>query len=98
MAEADALDCASDDPLIRITERPHLGHEQHHIVFLERDALEATVRRPMFAHTLLELDLPNFILTPHTAWASREAMQSLANQLVDNIEAFAAGVPQNRVA
>ena len=50
MADAHALDCAADPPLIRVTERPHLGHEQHHIVFLERDALEATVRRPAFAH------------------------------------------------
>ena len=50
---------------------------------------------------LLEPDvlaLPNFILTPHTAWASRGAMQGLADQLVDNIEAFAAGQPRNRCA
>ena len=46
---------------------------------------------------LLELDLPNFILTPHIAWSSREAMQLLADQLVDNIEAFVAGTPRNVV-
>jgi glycerate dehydrogenase len=40
---------------------------------------------------LLELDLPNLIVTPHVAWASREAMQALADQLVDNIEAFIRG-------
>jgi glycerate dehydrogenase len=40
---------------------------------------------------LLDLKLPNFILTPHVAWASREAMQALADQLVDNIEAFKEG-------
>jgi glycerate dehydrogenase len=43
------------------------------------------------------LDLPNFILTPHTAWASRQAIQSLCNQLIDNVEAFVAGKPQNVV-
>jgi glycerate dehydrogenase len=43
------------------------------------------------------LDLPNFILTPHVAWASAEAMQTLADQLIDNIEAFARGAPRNRV-
>ena len=37
---------------------------------------------------LLSADLPNLILTPHVAWASREAMQALADQLIDNIEAF----------
>lgn len=44
------------------------------------------------------LALPNFLLTPHVAWASRPAMQTLADQLIDNIEAFVAGRPQNRVA
>lgn len=51
-------------------------------------------------HPLLDpelLALPNFLLTPHVAWASREAMQKLADQLIDNIEAFAAGRAQNRV-
>lgn len=41
------------------------------------------------------LDRPNFILTPHVAWASDEATQGLADQLVDNIEAFVAGRPVN---
>ncbi|WP_159912201.1 D-2-hydroxyacid dehydrogenase [Pantoea sp. 18069] len=36
------------------------------------------------------LDLPNFILTPHVAWASQQAIQGLADQLIANIEAFAA--------
>jgi len=43
------------------------------------------------------IDRPNFILTPHTAWASTEAMQTLADQLVDNIENFVAGNPSNVV-
>ena len=43
---------------------------------------------PREGNPLLNLNLPNFILTPHVAWASREAMQALADQLVDNIEEF----------
>ena len=43
------------------------------------------------------LDLPNFILTPHVAWASDEAMQTLADQLIDNIEHFVRGQPSNLV-
>ncbi len=43
------------------------------------------------------LDMPNFILTPHTAWASHEAITSLCNQLIDNVEAFVAGKPRNIV-
>ncbi|HEX7910835.1 MAG TPA: D-2-hydroxyacid dehydrogenase [Paraburkholderia sp.] len=36
---------------------------------------------------------PAFILTPHVAWASDEAIQCLADQLVDNIVAFVEGRP-----
>jgi glycerate dehydrogenase len=43
------------------------------------------------------LDLPNFILTPHVAWASQQAIQALADQLIDNIEAFERGQPVNVV-
>ena len=53
---------------------------------------------PTAGHPLLDLDLPNFILTPHIAWSGREAMQTLADQLIANIEAYVAGTPQNRVA
>ncbi|XSG81976.1 MAG: D-2-hydroxyacid dehydrogenase [Methyloligella sp. ZOD6] len=53
---------------------------------------------PVDGNVLIEADLPNLIVTPHVAWASQEAMQVLADQLVDNIEAFVAGNPQNVVA
>jgi glycerate dehydrogenase len=56
-----------------------------------------SVEPPHEGNPLLELDLPNFILTPHVAWSSREAMQTLTDQLVGNIEAFVAGSPRNVV-
>ncbi|HWT54667.1 MAG TPA: D-2-hydroxyacid dehydrogenase [Rhodocyclaceae bacterium] len=43
------------------------------------------------------LDHPGFILTPHVAWASDVAMQTLADQLIDNIEAWVQGAPRNVV-
>ena len=52
---------------------------------------------PKNGNILCELDLPNLIVTPHVAWASKEAMQILADQLVDNVEAYVAGKPQNVV-
>jgi glycerate dehydrogenase len=57
-----------------------------------------TTEPPRDGHPLLDLRLPNFILTPHVAWASREAMQGLADQLIGNIEAWARGSPRNLVA
>jgi glycerate dehydrogenase len=56
-----------------------------------------TVEPPKNGNVLLDADLPNLIITPHVAWASIEAMTALANQLVDNIEAWVAGKPQNVV-
>jgi glycerate dehydrogenase len=60
-----------------------------------------TVEPPPAGHPMIDpalLALPNFLLTPHVAWSSRPAMQALADQLIGNIEAFVAGVPENRVA
>jgi glycerate dehydrogenase len=50
-------------------------------------------------HPLMRLaSRPDVLLTPHVAWASDEAQQALANQLIANIEAFVAGRPTNRVS
>ena len=57
-----------------------------------------TQEPPSHDHVFMRLlDLPNFILTPHVAWASREAIQGVADQLIDNVEAFQAGSPRNVV-
>jgi glycerate dehydrogenase len=52
---------------------------------------------PLPDNPLLQLRQPNFILTPHVAWASDGAMQTLANMLVDNVEAWNRGAPVNCV-
>lgn len=58
----------------------------------------ATVEPPPPDHPLMQaLQYPNFILTPHVAWASEESMQRLADQLIDNITAFAEGRRQHRL-
>jgi glycerate dehydrogenase len=58
-----------------------------------------TVEPPAADHPFMALmDRPDFILTPHVAWASEEAVQGLADQLVDNIEAFWRGEPRNLVS
>ena len=43
------------------------------------------------------IDRPNVIVTPHVAWASEEAMQTLWDQLIDTIERFHRGEPANVV-
>jgi glycerate dehydrogenase len=56
-----------------------------------------TKEPPKDGNPLLELRMPNFILTPHVAWASDGAMQFLADQLIDNIEAYVAGKPRHLI-
>lgn len=52
---------------------------------------------PREGNPLLDEKLPNLLVTPHVAWASLEAMQTLADQLIDNIEAFQRGETANIV-
>lgn len=57
-----------------------------------------SVEPPPLDHPFMQLmNRPDFILTPHVAWASDEAVQGLADQLIDNIEAFVDGEPRNVV-
>ena len=56
-----------------------------------------TVEPPKNGNILLDPTIPNLIITPHVAWASKEAMQVLADQLIDNVDAFVAGSPRNVV-
>jgi glycerate dehydrogenase len=53
---------------------------------------------PKNGNALLDANLPNLIVTPHVAWAGQAAMQTMADQLIDNLEAFVAGSPRHRVA
>jgi len=57
-----------------------------------------SVEPPPADHPFMALlNRPDFILTPHVAWASAEAIQALADQLIDNVEAFLRGAPVNQV-
>jgi glycerate dehydrogenase len=52
---------------------------------------------PSDGNPLLAGDIPNLIVTPHVAWASRESRQRLLNELVANIQAFLGGTRRNRI-
>jgi len=57
-----------------------------------------SVEPPPSGHPFIKLlERPDFVLTPHVAWASDEAVQGLADQLIDNVEAFVRGQPVNVV-
>lgn len=46
---------------------------------------------------LLAPDIPNLIVTPHVAWAAREARQRALNQIVENVVSFLDGGTLRRV-
>ena len=56
-----------------------------------------TQEPPRDGNPLLTARLPNLIVTPHIAWASQEAANRLFDILLDNINRFVAGNPQNLV-
>src|SRR5262249_50006921 len=60
------------------------------------DSLET--EPPLPDNPLLRLKLDNLIVTPHVAWASQGSLANLAEQLIQNIEAFVLGSPRNLVA
>lgn len=91
-------------PLLINTARGGLVDEAALVVALRSGQISGagfdvvTTEPPPDDHPMVELlELPNFILTPHVAWASQEAIQGLADQLIDNVEAFWAGHPRNVV-
>ena len=57
-----------------------------------------SVEPPPADHPLLAKDIPNLIVTPHNAWASRAARQACLDQLAEVIIAYRHGQPINRVS
>lgn len=92
-------------PLVINTARGGLIDEEALVRALEGGqiagaAIDAVTPEPPPAdHPFMRLaNRPDFILTPHVGWASREARQAVADQVTACIEAFAAGTPRNLVA
>lgn len=52
---------------------------------------------PVAGDPLLFPDIPNLLLTPHIAWAAREARQRAVDQMTENIESFLGGGRLRRV-
>ncbi|MFT7299894.1 MAG: glycerate dehydrogenase [Porticoccus sp.] len=52
-----------------------------------------SVEPPINGNPLLNPEVPNLIVTPHSAWVARESRQRLIDQVAENIQAFLAGKP-----
>lgn len=56
-----------------------------------------TEEPPRGGNPLLAGDIPNLIVTPHNAWASREARQRLIDQTAENLRHWIGGAPIRHV-
>ncbi|MGB6219423.1 D-2-hydroxyacid dehydrogenase [Haloferula sp.] len=55
------------------------------------------VEPPPADHPLLAEDIPNLLITPHTAWSTREARTRLLEGIAANIRSFKSGETLNRI-
>lgn len=56
-----------------------------------------TVEPPKQGNVLLADDIPNLIITPHSAWGSVDARQRIVQQMLENVQAFNQGQPIRQV-
>lgn len=99
----DELALMRSDALLINTARGGIVDERALVAALREGTLGGagvdvlTREPPVNGNPLLSTDIPNLILTPHIAWASRESRQRLVDEVGRNIEAFLAGEPRNLV-
>ena len=55
------------------------------------------VEPPTDGNVLLNPEIPNLLITPHSAWGSVDARQRIVQQMVENVEAFKKGLPIRQV-
>ena len=55
------------------------------------------VEPPKDGTVLLNSEIPNLLITPHSAWGSVDARQRIVQQMVENVEAFKKGQPIRQV-
>lgn len=104
MISTPEFEAMQKKPIIVNTSRGGLVDEAALVDALDRNLISGigfdvlTTEPPQPDNPLLGvLDRPNVIVTPHVAWASVEARQTLWDQVVRHVENFQNGIPSNVV-
>ncbi len=102
MIDASALAKMKDGVILLNTARGGLINEADLAEALKSGkvyaaASDVMTHEPLNADSPL-LGLPNMIITPHIAWAAKEARQRLLNVVTENVRQYLSGTPQNNVA
>lgn len=104
MISTPEFEAMKKKPILVNTARGGLVDESALVDALERGLISGagfdvlTTEPPAPDNPLLSvLERPNVIVTPHVAWASHEAMQTLWDQTISHIDNFLDGRPSNVV-
>ncbi len=97
LVDAGALARMKADALVINTARGGIVDEEALAAALKAGTLGGagvdvlTKEPPRGGNPLLSADIPNLIVTPHSAWVAREARQRVVDQVAENVEAFLRG-------
>jgi glycerate dehydrogenase len=103
MFDRDVFKAMKPDALLINTARGAIVHEADLAEALRKGEIGGagldvlSVEPPPADHPLLADDIPNLIITPHNAWASRTARQACVDQLAEIVNSYRRGQPMNRV-
>jgi len=100
----DQLRAMKGDSILINTARGDIVNERELVEALRNGVIAGAgldtlgVEPPPADHPLLAADIPNLLITPHNAWASRRARQTAMDQLAAIVNGYASGRPINVVA
>ena len=103
LIDAEALDLMKPSAFVINTARGGLIDSSALVAALESGTIAGAAvdvlpqEPPIDGDPLLEYEGANLIVTPHIAWATREARQNAIDELAENVAAFQAGEIRNRV-
>jgi glycerate dehydrogenase len=103
LIDADALALMRDDAVLINTARGGLVDSAALAAALRAGRLGGAAidvlpeEPPVNGDPLLASDIPNLIVTPHIAWAAREARQRALDEAARNLAAWRAGAIRNRI-
>ena len=99
----DAFEKMKSSAILINTARGGLVNDQALIKAIESKSIAGAAidvldqEPPGSDHSLMQKEYKNMIITPHIAWAAREARQRALDRIADNVEAFQKGSPINVV-
>ena len=103
LINTEVLSRMKNSAILINTGRGDLVNENKLVAALENGEIRAagldviSEEPPAKDHLLMKTDLPNLLITPHSAWSSVESRQRLVDGVAENLAVFLKGEKRNRV-